>query len=79
MLVYLLVNSNNCSEVHSSVLEIISYNLTLNGSVTYTSSDTSIAVVENGTVKMIGNGPVIITVTCGNYSTQCFIWPSNRK
>lgn len=39
--------------------------------VTWESSDASIATVSNGVVTPKGNGNCTITVTCGGYSTTC--------
>ena len=37
----------------------------------WTSSDTSVVMVENGVVTSIGVGTATITVTCGQYSASC--------
>ena len=40
-------------------------------SITWTSSDTTVARVENGVVTPIGDGTATITVTCGEHSLTC--------
>lgn len=39
--------------------------------ITWESSDTSVAIVVNGTVVAIGEGNTTITATCGLYSASC--------
>ena len=42
-----------------------------NKTVTWTSSNTSVATVENGTVKAVGNGTTTITASAGGFSATC--------
>ena len=52
--------------------------------VVWSSSDTSVATVSNGTVKAVGIGKATITAKAGNYSATCAVtvipkWPYNVK
>lgn len=42
-------------------------------SIVWSSSNNSLATVENGVVTAISSGSVTITATCGNYSATCAI------
>lgn len=42
-------------------------------SVTWTSSDSNVATVSNGTVTAVGIGTATITVSCGEYSDTCLV------
>lgn len=50
--------------------------------ITWTSSDETVATVSNGTVTVVGIGTATITATCGEYSdtctviTRCFMVPN---
>ena len=41
--------------------------------VTWTSSDTTVATVNNGVVTAVSNGTATITATCGGYSAACSV------
>lgn len=44
------------------------------GTVTWVSSNTSVATVDsNGTVAVVGNGTATITASCGGYSATCAV------
>ena len=42
-------------------------------SVTWTSSDSNVATVSNGTVTAVGVGSATITVSCGSHSATCIV------
>lgn len=41
--------------------------------ITWASSDTSVATVSNGVITAVGLGTATITATCGNYSATCTV------
>lgn len=53
-------------------------NTTDNKTVTWTSSDKSVATVDNGKVVAIGKGTVTITAKVGNYTATCKVTVSNN-
>ena len=41
--------------------------------IDWSSNNTNVAIVENGTVRAIYNGDAVITATCGDYSATCTV------
>ena len=52
---------------------------TTDPTVTWTSSDESIATVEDGIVKGIAAGTAKITATCGDVTAQCAVTVTNQS
>ena len=44
--------------------------------VVWTTSDSSVAIVDNGIITTVFNGSAIITATCGDYSASCNVFVS---
>ncbi len=56
-----------------TVGDTLTLTATASGSVTWSSSNTSVATVTNGVVKAVGAGKATITAKCGSATAQCVV------